>query len=481
MIILSGLLVVGAIALLVLGIYSGEQGALGLDGLQLIYISIAVSVVSALCLAIGVLIRRKELFGGAPSARTVSKSKPPGKAARQAAKKAPMPEQATEHEEAAPTAALTMGSFPMPVADVPEDALVYVVQGRKRYHLDSCRQLAGRETEELTYVEAREEGFSPCTACLPDTALAARATVSAGSPAVSDDGAEAEPVTEEPQIYQPLSYEAPSFGTTSELDQPSWSPAAEMPESEPASSSWGDRFPPAESPLETRTDMTLDEFKSVSEPAPFEWSKAEPAAEQYEEPATFEFKSSAEPAAEEYKEPAPFEFRSGAEPAAEEYEEPTTAEFAAVSPAEKAEVVEAEEEVIEERPAEYEPPASGFLDPAFSGPIIEAVLAEAVKAESLPEEATDPVEETAETPETSEAPISVPEPSREPESTPARATAGPVVRILSGTKRYHRPDCALIEDIGDEIDDLESLGRDEAKERGCTPCLVCQPDKEHAV
>jgi hypothetical protein len=473
-IILSGLLVVGAIALLVLGIYSGEQGALGLDGLQLIYISIAVSVVSALCLAIGVLIRRKELFGGVPSSRTVAKSKAPGRAARQAAKKAPDAEKAAEQQEAA-IAAFPTGSFPMPVADVPEDALVYVVQGRKRYHLDSCRQLADRETEELTYVEAREEGFTPCTACLPDTALAARATVSGGSPAVTEDvAAEAvstdRAVTEEPQIYQPLSYEAPSYGT-SELDRPSWSRAAtESP----------DQFPPAESPLETRTDMTLDELKSVSEPAPFE------------------FKTGAEPAAEEYEEPAPFDFATGSafagsEPAVEEHEtaddEPVTAEFAAVPPvgeAEDAPVVEAEEEAVEERPAvEYELPTSGFLDPAFSAPIIEAVLAEAVQAESLPEEeASEPVEETPEAPVAeAPAPISVPEQSREPEPepTPEPVMAGPLVRILSGTKRYHRPDCALIEDIGDEIDDLESLGRDDAKARGCTPCLVCQPDKEHAV
>jgi hypothetical protein len=60
-------------------------------------------------------------------------------------------------------------------------------------------------------------------------------------------------------------------------------------------------------------------------------------------------------------------------------------------------------------------------------------------------------------------------------------SASPQVRILSGTKRYHRPDCALIEDIGDEAEDLESVTRDEAKERGCTPCLVCQPDKEHTA
>jgi len=54
----------------------------------------------------------------------------------------------------------------------------------------------------------------------------------------------------------------------------------------------------------------------------------------------------------------------------------------------------------------------------------------------------------------------------------------PAVRILSGTKRYHRPTCALIEDIGEDADDLESLSRSAAKDRGCTPCLVCQPDKE---
>lgn len=54
------------------------------------------------------------------------------------------------------------------------------------------------------------------------------------------------------------------------------------------------------------------------------------------------------------------------------------------------------------------------------------------------------------------------------------------MRILSGTKRYHRTDCALIEDIGDDADDLEALSRAEAKARGCTPCLVCQPDRERA-
>ncbi|WP_207945301.1 hypothetical protein, partial [Actinomadura rubrisoli] len=72
------------------------------------------------------------------------------------------------------------------------------------------------------------------------------------------------------------------------------------------------------------------------------------------------------------------------------------------------------------------------------------------------------------------------EPEAAPEPPAAAGDEGPQVRILSGTKRYHRIDCALIEDIGDEADDLEALSRAEAKARGCTPCLVCQPDREHA-
>jgi hypothetical protein len=47
-----------------------------------------------------------------------------------------------------------------------EDAPVYVVAGRKRFHLDDCRLISGRETEELTLVEAQEEAFTPCTICV---------------------------------------------------------------------------------------------------------------------------------------------------------------------------------------------------------------------------------------------------------------------------------------------------------------------------
>ncbi|RFU41994.1 hypothetical protein DZF91_08935, partial [Actinomadura logoneensis] len=194
MIILSGVLVVVAIALLVAGIVAGNSDSaqlFGVDALVVTYTSIAVSLVSALCLLVGVFLRRKEIFGGgaAASPRRDRKAAKAGKARRGG----------TAAQPTAPGVPQSGGDgdpegevvIPLQPADVPDDAIVHVVRGRKRYHLDTCRQLAGRETEELTYAEAREEGFSPCTACLPDTALAARAAISVGAPATSgESGAE---------------------------------------------------------------------------------------------------------------------------------------------------------------------------------------------------------------------------------------------------------------------------------------------------
>jgi hypothetical protein len=173
-IILSGVLVIIAIALLVAGIVVGETGgeiANLVDGMTVIYMSIAVSIVSFLCLLVGVFLRRKELFGaaGGPAAGR-------GKAAKDR-RSARLKAERAEADDAT--------ELP-PSPDVPPEATVYVVLGRKRYHIDSCRQLTGRDKQDLTYAEAREEGFSPCTACMPDTALAARA---AGRDTSGDDAA----------------------------------------------------------------------------------------------------------------------------------------------------------------------------------------------------------------------------------------------------------------------------------------------------
>ncbi len=51
---------------------------------------------------------------------------------------------------------------------------VLVVDEQPRYHLSSCRALAGKATIPLPVREAVELGFTPCGWCTPDRTLAAQ-------------------------------------------------------------------------------------------------------------------------------------------------------------------------------------------------------------------------------------------------------------------------------------------------------------------
>lgn len=45
------------------------------------------------------------------------------------------------------------------------DAIVATIPGRRRFHNLNCDLVSGDAYEAITEVEARAEGFSPCTAC----------------------------------------------------------------------------------------------------------------------------------------------------------------------------------------------------------------------------------------------------------------------------------------------------------------------------
>lgn len=386
MIILSGVLVVVAIALLIAGIVAGNAGTdvLGLDGLNLIYISIGVSIVSALFLLIGVILRRKELFG--PPA--TSSSRPAARAAKhskrdrggRAAQTKVLP--GADSGQSAETGATSdqpdrssIGRTPdpdaaepemPPPADVPPAAVVYVVPGRRHYHIGSCRQLAGRGKEQLTFEEARGEGFSPCTACMPDTALAARAvTGGLGTDATDAQsmGGERTETGSDAESFPAGERDAPveAFGSNG---TPTFSAAVQR-------SAIDDLAADAPGAERVGTGDDRQEAGDFASDQPNQWSQR---------PGTENAKSA-------------------------DTDDPANATDSAGGSASGA----------------------GGAGVRNRGPSV---------------------------------------------------GDGLQVRILSGTKRYHRPDCALIEDIGDEADDLESLTRAEAKARGCTPCLVCQPDKE---
>ncbi|MFA1548066.1 hypothetical protein [Actinomadura chokoriensis] len=457
MIILSGVLVVVAIALLVAGIVAGNGDSaqvFGLDALVVIYISIAVSIVSALCLAIGVFLRRKELWGPGASA-TPARSSKKAKAKKDKRRKAAPPAPAKNAAGAKGVPAATSPAvdpaddaleMPAPPVDVPDDALVFVVRGRKRYHLDTCRQLAGRDTEELTYAEAKEEGFSPCTACMPDTALAARAAASV--PASPDDGGDAS--------------KAPGAGAREPGAERRGSGLAGLAEPSPAPASFDE-------PGAFDKPASFDRPASFDEPEAFDRTAEIPRAD---EPAV----DPAGPTMTDVPVAGLFGKTAGTAPSAPEAaEEPEPA------------VREPEGRSAWDRPAEAasaEPDVTADLGPAPHIGSDAGAPKPRHAFEGTEDRAGDRAGKGA---GEGEAPAAEPEPADEAEPAPSGGESagepagdGPQVRILSGTKRYHRVDCALIEDIGDEADDLESLSRAEAKSRGCTACLVCQPDREHA-
>ncbi|WP_289009734.1 hypothetical protein [uncultured Thermomonospora sp.] len=374
MIILSGVLVVVAFALLIVGIVAGngaDAQVLGIDARMVIYASIGVSIASAVFLIIGVFLRRNELFGvgAAPARPKPAKSRRSKQPARKAA--------------ASGSGTATATAVADSAGKVPDEALVHVVPGRKRYHLATCRQLAGRDTEELTYIEAREEGFSPCTACMPDTALAARAAASApesaeaGGPAKGrgkrqDRAAGRAKAAKKTDAAEPGRDKAAGRG-----DRPSGADTAD-----------GGTAVPSKPGASTRP--LPDEPAAAAAPAP---APVAPAA-------------------------------SGAPSA----------------------------------PAAPAPASPRAVPSAWSPP------------KSSPEGRTESVSRPSST-----AGRSRPRSATVTDDGEA-AESDPKVCILSGTKRFHRVDCALIEDIG-ETEDLETLPLSQAQERGCTPCLVCQPDK----
>jgi hypothetical protein len=355
-IILSGVLVVLAIALLVVGIVLGETGgriADLADGMTVIYLSIAVSIVSFLCLLVGVVLRRKELFGAvATGAQGRRRGREPVRAKPAAAR-----------SEAAEDTTIE----PIPAPDVPAGAVVYVIPGRRRYHLATCRQLSARDKQELTYEEAREEGFSACTACLPDTALAARAA------------------TEDPAgVAAADSVGADGRSGFAELDEPA-------------------EYASSEAAMADGVDGAGETAGIYSVPG---YQSGEPDE-------TYAAGGSGEPVHHGDSQSVPAQSGQGGPDA----------------------LTESPYDYERRRPGRH---AAGFASGSY--------VADATGGHHR------------------------------------SAGAASEVLVLAGTRRYHRPDCALIEDIATEqdADDLETLSATAAEAKGYTACLVCRPEKEPA-
>jgi len=181
-ILVSAALVLAAIILLIAGVVLATP--------FLVMWSIVISALAAVCLLIGVLLRRHELFpaGGrtagqapaSPQGTSVASFAPQGVlpvgvalgGAPPMASPVAVAQPGTQPPSAPPGRLQAAAPTLRPVAHdgrgLAPDAIVVVIPGRRRFHLPSCRQVVGRQVEELTHEEAREEGFTPCTACLAE-------------------------------------------------------------------------------------------------------------------------------------------------------------------------------------------------------------------------------------------------------------------------------------------------------------------------
>ncbi|GII88719.1 hypothetical protein Ssi03_67090 [Sphaerisporangium siamense] len=493
MIYLSAILVVLAFGLLVAGVVTGTA--------VLVMWSIVVSVLSAVFLMIGALLRRHELFpsGGVPAAMppmppagagvadglmarpgaVASSAAPPRGPASPVARPTATPQMAH------PTATLAAPpAFPAtaPVAGasgrLAPDAIVFVVPGRKRFHLAGCRQLSGRQTEELTYEEAREEGFSACTSCLPDGAQPVNAPLKA-EPVVTLDTPQWTSSVEAP----PRSSATPSVETSRRPATPSLEgprPSLEAPRSPaadpivippaadpivipPADAPKAAVPPPADRPAPSRGEPSggyrSEDTRPVRPPA----VPPRPAASTPAE---------ATPAASTPSKPAP--------PPSKPADRPLISFSAPVVP-------------------EASSPFNAFKRPDPTGedddPIVVVAArpaegkktgdkSDADRADGAPEAKAAQDAKPAQDPRTGQAPKAGedrtagssredarPGPAKGPGSGKGPAKGAGTVKVIPGTRRYHSSACPLIQ--GSDPDTLESMTESEAESRGLTHCSVC--------
>ncbi|MFI6905473.1 hypothetical protein ACIBKY_29715 [Nonomuraea sp. NPDC050394] len=525
MILISAGLVLAAVVLLIAGFVLAKP--------FLIMWSIVVSVLSALFLVIGALLRRHELFPGGRAGATATPPEP----AKFGYPQPPHSDQAPAGAPPSPPRPQTFqqtATVPSPAPRRPAargispDALVLVIPGRKRYHVPGCRQLIGRDHEELTFEEAREEGFTPCTSCLPDAALGGRQLPPAADP---------EPVTPHPAASpetRTVSAELPAEPSEATRDirppgpvaAPKPAPAASTPtpESGPdqpggwfapkASSSGtakppaaGDDTPPAPGPDDesdaetTNPHLRLPAMESPSKPpagsptgpsgsltgpagkpvsaagkpASADGRPASPADDRPrkdEKPGTDNRSGTDKPGTDRPGTDKPERAAPAGQrpPAEEKAVHPVTGDNGA---GRRPEAPVADEG----RPTGKSP--SGPRVAPYVAPATTNGEAKPATPEKKPEPGSRP------TPAESRAESEEPKPEPKPrpgaeddagDDAPAKDTRPGTVKVIVGTRRYHSTACPLIRGAGDT--GVETMTLAQAEAAGLTSCSVCQNDRE---
>lgn len=143
---------------LVLAVVSGVCLVVGwaVEQIVLVYAAFALSALGLLLVLIGVLRRRC-----ADASDAVAATRSDEEEARE-------PEEPTDAAESESARELVREVFVERSSGerLDGDAPVCVLQRRKRFHTAECKLVKGKDHQELTLVEAREEGFTACSVCV---------------------------------------------------------------------------------------------------------------------------------------------------------------------------------------------------------------------------------------------------------------------------------------------------------------------------
>jgi len=456
-------LVVVAIGVLIGGVATSK--------LSLVYVAIAVSAVALVALAIGVALKRDELFGGGP--------------------------------ELAPAGA--GASSGMPVGHSVDAADVRDKAGHVREDQQPIqpKKVPGPATAAFEAAAAAQASAAAATVAAPVTTPPV--TPPPVSPPTGGPTADSSPVRNPPPAHRPA-----AFGQASAREGDSaadWQTRSPQP---PWSS--GDQASPAWAPKEQVTAAsppTVPQAGTASVP-PRAWGDADQAAapttragsgtvapswfDRLNQPAAVPV--AAAPVPPTGTDPAKAEPQKAADPSGatdadidddwptryswlEDEETDEAAE--AGQPTETAEVADVAETVPAETAA-AEPAADEAASTAEpASPDVESPDADAeVHLATADDVVTvDPADETAEPAQTAEpdqthAVDTAHEDEDEDEPSAPQSADSKLVTVIPGVPRYHDPDCILIRFMDDE--DIARKSIHEAKAANCTPCAACQPE-----
>jgi len=415
-IVFSAFLVVVAVVLLVAGVVTSK--------LWLVYLAIGVSGVSLLALALGAILRRRELFGKTQEARPA----PPPPVAAQVP---------SFHDD--------LGALPQPAAAPAGYGWSAAAQpGPPRAGYLPSDPPSRIRPPAAQPSPAWGSGLPPAASFPP-----AAGTTSAPAPGVWEwrDTPPATPPSAPPAPTPPPTEPQRPAAEPSATFAAFVPPAARAPAMPPAPSV------PAE-PLASLTpvddqlpaaEQLLTEAQPPTEPALLPTEHVQPAPDE-------QTASEEEPAGQDH--PAATDDRSPEAEPPPAPDEPTAAEPAAAEPATTDEATTPEppqpaqdEPAQDEQPTAPEPPPLDAQEPAAAS-----------GTEPPPAEAETETETEAET---------------ETEVDLLRQ-----VTVVPGVPRYHNAQCILIRFMGE--DDLNRMTLGEARQAGCTPCRACQPDQPGA-